>query len=498
MKARFLALMIGLSGILALTVPAAKAQAAADPVAALTGIDRDVQRAMQELHVPGAAVGVIVDGKIILAKGYGVREVGNPELVDVDTLFGIASMTKSFTATAVAAMVDDGKLDWDKPVIGYLPWFQMYDPVATQLITPRDLLTHRSGLPRHDFIRTSTYLTREELVHRIRYLEPSSTFRQTFQYNNLMYVTAGYLAGAVAGTTWEDLVKQRIFVPLGMTHSNTSAFELQQSDDYAHPHDYADGNIVAIPVYDYQKFGIGPNGAVNSCIEDMLKYLAFHLSEGTVDGKKVISKKQMAELHQAATVAHMPPFGDEYALGWFVSYPAGHKMLEHGGTINGFTSDMVLLPEEKIGIVVLNNQESHLPSAITDDLVDRLLSLKPQDYLGQVEVAKAKSEAKVAARKAEFEAARVPNTKPTLDLSAYTGSYFHPAYGTVRVERESDDRLVVRFEAIDLHLRHYHYDTFAYEMNLVQFYLDNAGRVGEMLLPLEPAVKPFVFVRQEK
>jgi CubicO group peptidase (beta-lactamase class C family) len=315
MKTRFLAAILSLFGILPLTVPAAKAQAAADSVAALVGIDADVQRAMQELHVPGVAVGVIVDGKIIFAKGYGIRQIGNPELVDIDTLFAIASMTKSFTATAVAAMVDDGKLDWDKPVIDYLPWFKMYDPIATQLITPRDLLTHRSGLPRHDFIRTSTYLTREELVHRIRYLEPSSTFRQTFQYNNLMYVTVGYLSGSVAGTTWEELVKQRIFVPLGMTHSNTSAVELQESENYAHPHDYVDGKIVSIPVYDYQKFGIGPNGAVNSCLEDMLKYLAFHLSDGTVNGKLVVSKKQMAELHQTATVAHMPPFGDEYALG---------------------------------------------------------------------------------------------------------------------------------------------------------------------------------------
>lgn len=498
MKTRFLAAMFSLFGILPLTVSAAKAQSAADSAAALVGIDADVQRAMQELHVPGVAVGVIVDGKIILAKGYGIRQIGNPEMVDIETLFAIASMTKSFTATAVAAMVDDGKLDWDKPVIDYLPWFKMYDPIATQLITPRDLLTHRSGLPRHDFIRTSTYLTREELVHRIRYLQPSSTFRQTFQYNNLMYVTVGYLSGSVAGTTWEDLVKQRIFVPLGMTHSNTSAVELQESGNYAHPHDYVDGKIVSVPVYDYQKFGIGPNGAVNSCIEDMLKYLAFHLSDGTVNGKVVISKKQMTELHQTATVAHMSPFGDEYALGWFVSYPAGHKMLEHGGTINGFTSDMALLPDEKTGIVVLNNQGSHLPAAITQDLVDRLLGLKSQDYLGKVQEAKGKSERKDAARRAEFEVARIPDTKPSLNLSAYTGTYSHPAYGSVSVEREGDAGLVVHFDAINLHLRHYHYDTFAYETNLVQFHLNDLGKVAEMLLPLEPAVKPFVFVRQEK
>jgi CubicO group peptidase (beta-lactamase class C family) len=214
----------------------AEAQVVADPASALAGIDLDVKRAMEAQHVPDAAVGVIVNGKVILAKGYGARDIGKPALVDADTIFDIGSMTKSFTAAAAAAMVDDGKLDWDKPVITYIPWFRMYDPVATQLITPRDLLIHRSGLSGNNFIRESTYLSREELVRRIRYLEPSATFRQTFQYNNLMYTVAGYLAGQVNGTTWEELVKQRIFMPLGMIHSNTSAVELQQSNDYAHPH----------------------------------------------------------------------------------------------------------------------------------------------------------------------------------------------------------------------------------------------------------------------
>jgi len=497
MKTRFLELIIAslISSLCGVApVPTAVAQLAPDPVASVAGVDGDVQRAMQLLHVPGAAIGVIVDGKVILAKGYGVREVSNPGLVDEDTLFGIASMTKSFTAIALAALVDDGKLEWDKPVIDYLPWFRIYDPIATQLITPRDLLTHRSGLPRHDFIRTSTYLSREELVHRIRYLEPSATFRQEFQYNNLMYVTAGYVAGSVAGTTWEDLVKQRIFVPLGMTHSNTSAVELQQSADYARPHDYVNGKLVVIPVYDYQKFGIGPNGAINSCVEDMLKYLAFHLSNGTVNGNRVLSARQMEELHQPSTVTQSE---DQYALGWFVRYHGGHKMLEHGGSIDGFTSDMILLPNEKAGIVVLNNTNSHFPTVIAEDLVDRLLGLKPQDYLGQSLAHDAKSEATEAARKAEFEAKRIPNTRPTLDLSAYAGTYFHPAYGSIRVEREGADGLVVRFNARNLSLKHYHYDVFAYgTTSLAQFYLDNAGKVKEMLLPLEPAVKPFVFVKQ--
>lgn len=473
------------------------AQVAFDPAAAVAGIDTDVERAMKEWQVPGVAVGVIVNGKVILAKGYGVREVGKPAPVDADTLFDIGSMTKSFTATVIAALVDDRKLQWDKPVIDYLPWFRMYDPIATQLITPRDLLTHRSGLPRHDLIRMSTYLTREELVHRIRYLEPSSTFRQTYQYNNLMYVVAGYLAGAVEGTAWEDLVKQRIFIPVGMTHSNTSAQELQQSADYAHPHVYKDGKLVPTAVYDYQKFGVGPNGAINSCIDDMLKYLGFHLADGKVEGKQMISIAQMQALHNPSTVT---PNGDEYALGWGVRYHRGNRILEHGGAITGFTSDMVFLPDEKAGIVVLNNRdESRLPGTIAQDLMDRLLNLQPQDYLEQALAAEAKAKANEAARKKKFEAARIPNTKPTLESSAYTGDYFHPAYGAIRVDRDGDgDGLIVHFDAVNLTLRHYHYDTFAFETNLVEFRLGESGKVEEMLLPLEPAVKPLVFVKREK
>src|SRR5262249_11433827 len=193
--------------------------ATVDAIRALDGFDNDVERAMKELHAPGAAVGVIREGKVILAKGYGVREIGKTMPVTADTIFALGSITKSFTALTVAAMVDEGKLDFDKPVHDYLPWFQMYDPVATSLITPRDLLTHRSGLPRHDFIRFSTPLARAELVRRLRYLEPNRTFRDIYQYNNLMYVTAGFLAGEMAGKSWEDLVIERIFTPLGMTNS---------------------------------------------------------------------------------------------------------------------------------------------------------------------------------------------------------------------------------------------------------------------------------------
>jgi CubicO group peptidase (beta-lactamase class C family) len=452
--------------------------------AAPSTIDSSVERAMRELHVPGVAVGIIQDRKVILAKGFGVRQLGKSAPVTPDTIFAVGSMTKSFTAVTVAAMVDENKLDWDKPVREYLPWFRMYDPVATELMTPRDLLTHRSGLPRHDFIRFSTPLTRAELVRRLRYLEPNRTFRDVYQYNNLMYVTAGFLAGEVAGKSWEDLVKERIYVPLGMARSNTSTEETRKQDDFASPHIAVGGVVKSTEFYHYQKFGVGPNGAVNSTVNDFLKYLDFHLGKGT----PIVSTAQMTQLHKPVTATGT----GGYALGWNVYSHRGHTVWEHGGAITGFTSMMVLLPEEKTGIVVLNNLGSILPTVVAWDLADKMLGLEPKDYLGD-------ALKRQQNQRRETKAIRVPGTKPSLELAAYTGAYFHPAYGTIHVDQEADG-LAAIFGAIRVPMKHFHYDTFEcdspYYSGAAQFRLNASGKVGDLLLQLEPAVKPFVFVKR--
>jgi CubicO group peptidase (beta-lactamase class C family) len=457
--------------------------ASVDPGKVLKNADATVERAMRALHAPGVAVGIIQDGKVVLAKGYGVRRLGENAAVSADTLFAVGSMTKSFTAVTVAAMVDEKKLAWDKPVREYLPWFRLYDPVATELMTPRDLLTHRSGLPRHDFIRFSTPLTRAELVRRLRYLEPNRTFRDVYQYNNLMYVTAGFLAGEVAGKTWEELVKERIYTPLAMDRSNTSTAETQKQDNFAWPHVMMEGAVQSTGFYDYQKFGVGPNGAVNSTVNDLLKYLDFHLSNGTVNGKRLISEAQMLELHKPVTVTG--PGG--YALGWNVYSRAGHKVWEHGGAITGFTSMMILLPDERAGVVVLNNLDSRLPAAVAWNLAENLLGL-PQS--GKLPAAPVRRPSKVR---------ESAGPKPSLQLAEYAGAYFHPAYGTIRVEEE-DGGLAAVFGATKILLKHSRYDTFECESQfmsgMAQFHLNAAGKASELLLPLEPAVKPFVFVKR--
>lgn len=462
----------------------------AKSVDALRDIDADVEAVMAQLHVPGAAVGVIREGKVILAKGYGVRSAEQGARVDADTIFSIASLSKSFTTAAMAVLVDEAKLDWDQPVRKYLPWFEMYDSVATQLMTPRDLVSHRSGLPRHDFLRFSTYLQPAELVKRLRYLPPSRTFRDGYQYNNLMYATAGYLAGEVAGSTWDEVVRTRIFAPLAMTRSNTSPLQSAANSNHAVGHRLSLQRAEPIPFYQYGKFGVAPAGAVGSTVNDMLKYLQMHLDDGKAGGRQVISTTQVRELHRPVTIQSE---GSAYALGWGRTQRQGQTVLQHGGSIDGFTAQMILLPDSQAGIVVLNNLEgSRLPARLGDRIADRLLGASKKS-------AKEMPRRDTPARELP---PRIANTHPTLAVEEYAGSYVHPAYGSIRVTR-SDSGLDVQFEAVTIPLTHYHYDTFhtngyaELEEGLWQFRLDAAGRVQQLLAPLEPQVPPLVFVRQK-
>jgi CubicO group peptidase (beta-lactamase class C family) len=366
------------------------------------------------------------------------------------------------------------------------------------LITPRDLLGHRSGLSRHDFIRYSTHLTPDEFIQRLRYLEPNHTFRETFQYNNLMYVVAGHLAGHVNGTSWEQLFHDRIFVPLGMTHSNTSAREIQQSPDFATPHEVTNDVAAPIPFYDYQSFGIGPNGAVNSSVNDMLKYLAFHMGDGTVDGKVVLSPKQFTQIHRAISAD-----GDlSYAMGWIIEHRAGYRLLLHDGSINGFTAMVALIPEKHTAIVVLNNAETALPKAVAENFLSRYLNLPFHDRIDAIKQGNDAARQRTAVADAAFEAGRLAHAPASLPLSAYAGEWFHPAFGKVAMTVEGD-ALDLHFDAMTLHFRHYNYDTFAATDPMTgrlvaSFHLDAQGKVTELSIPLERTVKPFVFTRADK
>src|SRR4051794_28115791 len=393
---------------------------------------------MHDLHVPGAAVGILSDGKIILAKGYGLRRVGTELPVTADTLFATGSITKSFTSLLVSLLADEKKLDLDRPAREYLPSLELYDPVATQLITLRDMLSHRSGLPRYDSMRFLVHFARQELVKRLRYLPPNHSFRDLYQYNNLMYTTAGYIASVVGGATWEQLVSERIFQPLGMTSSTVTVGEMQDRPDFASPHTLTLDTPEPVPFYDYQRFGVGPNGAVNSSVNDMLKYLTFYLEGGTASGKRLLSEEAFRQLWKPVTVVNDRT---TYALGWQIGTVGDMKLVSHAGAITGFTGYMALVPEKRIGVVVLNNLGSNLPVLVGDEIVDQMVGHVHENRLDAYA-------AQLANRHQQTDIPRSSEPITTLNsfehrISEYAGEFGNLAFGTVTIRRDGPELTLI-------------------------------------------------------
>ena len=439
-------------------------------------VDAIVQPALAGAPFPGVAVAIVTkDG--VFAKGYGVRSLDTRQPVTAKTIFALGSVTKSFTALGAALLVDEGKLEWDRPVREYLPWFRMYDSAASELMTIRDMLTHRSGLPRYDFIRMAVPLSREELVRRLRYLPPTASFRERYQYQNLMYTAAGYLTGVQNGTSWEELIERRILAPLGMNGTTVRVTDTRQRDDYASPHERVDGTLKAVQFYDYQKFGVGPNGAVNSSAEDMVKYLKFHLSDGTFDGKRILSQKQMSELHRPHMVVDET---DSYGLGWLVRWTPGFKMVSHGGSITGFNAFVAFAPSRGEGVAVLVNSytgSGRVSAAIIKDILNWNVPPPVQ------QAAPAKPKPQVVAG---------PMSHP---LSAYAGRYTHPAFGPLEVT-ESQGKLVLKFPALTATLEHVRFDVFTAGNTGVQFVMNHRGEIDGVRVQVDPQAPPVTFARE--
>jgi len=475
---------------------------------ALQGFDDFVAKAISDWNIPGLAMAIVSGDEVIFKKGFGYRDVNKKLPVTTKTLFAIGSSTKAFTTFVIGKLVDEGNFEWDKPVINYLPEFKLYDPIATQIITPRDLVTHRSGLPRHDKLwYNNTKLTRAEIVNRLRYLEPNKTFRAKFQYNNLMFLTAGYFVERITGDTWEKAVQNLVFDPLEMSYSNFSVLESQKTNDFALPYTEDDDTLKQI---DFRQIDlIGPAGSINSNAEDMSRWLIVHLNNGKYKGKQIINSSTLSDIHTpyitTGAIEKRPEISSaDYALGWFVDNYRGHKRIHHGGNIDGFTAFVVLFPNEGIGIVVLTNKEStELPQIIVNHAVDRIFHLNPIDWNKEglekwekgKEADKESGETKYAMRK--------KGTKPAHPLIEYTGDYEDPGYGTLSV-RLNNERLEFTFNDITTPLEHWHYETFnalkgkddAFENMKLQFRTDLKGNVSAVEVPFEPAVSNIVFTKK--
>ena len=501
---------------------------------ALSGLDQFVNSQLTEWHVPGLALGIIQDGRVVLLKGYGVRDVEQKLPVTPRTLMAIGSNSKSFTVVLMGQLVDSGKLDWDKPVRDYLPDFQLHDDLASEAMTPRDLVTHRSGLPRHDLFWYGGSLGREEMYRRLRYLEPNTSFRGRWQYQNLMFMTAGYLVEKQTGRSWDDLIRERIFGPLGMTRSNTSVRDLPASDDAALayvwrpcPTEHAAGTgstaapggtadagapptcgLVKVPYRNID--AVAPAGSINSSVEEMLHYIQFHIDSGRYEGHVILSKKTEAQMQTPQTlVGPQPIWPDDfglatYGLGLAVMPYRGHKLVQHGGGIDGFISQMSWLPKERIGVVVLTNMSgtNPVPNLVSEYVLDRLLGLAPFDWVGRARQQTQEAQAAEKKQRDERAAARKPNTTPSHELAAYAGTYEHPGYGRVSV-RANGPVLELSFTGFTARLKHYHYDTFEVDdpaelqplSGLVMFLMDQKGEIDRIAVPFEASVKDIEFTR---
>jgi CubicO group peptidase (beta-lactamase class C family) len=437
--------------------------------APLQGFDDYVNKAIKDWNVPGVAIAVIKDDKIVFAKGYGVREIGKPDKVDERTIFAIGSSSKAFTAATIAMLVDEGKLKWDDPATKYLPGFQVYDPVTTREMTVRDLLTHRVGLERGDQLWFATEYDRKDVLNRIRYLKPSSSLRSKFGYQNIMYLAAGEIVPSVAGKSWDDFVRERIFTPLGMTASSTSIGALAGANDVAAPHSKFDDKVTAIP---YRKIdNIGPAGSINSNVIDMAQWVRLQLNNGTYEGKQLISPAAVKEMHAPQTIIRLEGPMERlypeahflsYGMGWFLSDYRGRKLVEHGGSIDGMRALVAMLPEEKLGVVILTNLSGTILSVpLSYRIFDAYLGAQPQrDW--SAEMLKTMNalleQGKAAAAKQEAE--RVKDTKPSLALEKYAGDYQNEMYGDTKLAMENGKLVLKRGPYFTGDLEHWHYDTF--------------------------------------
>jgi CubicO group peptidase (beta-lactamase class C family) len=436
--------------------------------------DAYVARVLQTFKVPGAAVAIVKDGRVVLARGYGVRTLGEPTPVDADTRFGIASNTKLVTASALGLLVEEGRIEWDAPVVRYLPAFAMYDPWVTREITVRDLLVHRSGLGlgAGDLLwwPASTY-DRKEIVHRLRYIKPATSFRSAYAYDNVLYQVAGELIEAVSGQTWEQFVSSRILAKVGMTQSNVSHSDMS-GPDVATTHAEVDGTVR--PIAPFLGESTNPAGGINSTAEDMAKWMMVQLDSGRLaDGARLWSSATTRQLWRIVTpLSANPPSPDlswtaanfrGYALGVNVTEYQGRKMLTHTGGLPGYVSQVTMIPELRLGVAVLTNQESGSAfQSITSRVLDAYLGVPPHDY--PAIYAKLDRAALASARAAESAAAsaRDSTSGPSLPLASYAGTYRDAWYGDITIAQENG-KLVMRFShtpSLVGDLVHWQHDTF--------------------------------------
>lgn len=432
------------------------------------GADADVARLAEAARVawkvPGVAVAVVRDDKVLYLGGLGVREAGKPEPVTAHTAFHIASTTKAFTTTSLAMLADEGKLSFDDAVRKHVDYFRLSDAQADTLVTLRDLVSHRTGMPRHDVLWSRTKMGREDLIRRMAFAKPSAQFRSLYQYQNIMFTTAGEAVGKASGLGWDAFVQRRIFLPLGMKDSSTRYVETLTHNDLASPHIRGK----AYPMRNYDS--IGGAGSIASSVHDLSRWVRMQLNGGKFEGQQLVSERNLRETHEPQMVIHrtagqkemQPDFAQSsYAMGWFVNHYRGEMLTMHSGSLSGFRALVTMVPRLKLGIIILANENStNLNEALTNTLLDEYLDLpKLRDWNAHMLAVVKRNDEKDAADRRERETSRKKDTRPSLPLAAYAGNFNEAAYGPVRIS-SNENALRLEWAGNTAALEHWHLDTW--------------------------------------
>lgn len=487
---------------LVLTAQAVLLSALAAQEPDLSRLDAFIARTQSEWPVPGLAVVIVKDGEMALMKGYGVRKAGGSDPVDEHTLFAIASNTKAFTAAALAMLVEEGRAGWEDPVREHLPYFQLYDPYVSQEMRVRDLLCHRSGLGTYsgDLLWYGTEYSPEEVIHRARHLPPAGPFRASYGYSNLMFLAAGEVISAVSGMPWSEAIQGRILDPLGMERTVMSTSDLSRMDNVATPHKNLSDDVVPIDWYNWDAMAAA--GGIISSVSDMSRWIRLQLDHGELGGGRLFSEDsswEMWTVHtpravSAASRSATPSTHFRgYGLGWSLNDYLGRLIVSHGGGYDGMFSQVVLVPEEKLGMAVLTNSMTSISRAITNTILDAYLGGEERDLSRSMLLDWRSARAQFEARQNRFQEERVEGTQPSLQLGEYTGTYGGPMYGDATVSVEEGQLVLRLLPNPDLvaDLTHLHHDTFLLEWRdtfawfgkgAATFLFDSFGRVTELHL----------------
>lgn len=462
-----------------------------------------IDKTMKDWDVPGLSVAIIRGEKVIFSSGFGYRDLKNKLRVTEETLFPIASCTKSFTAFSTAILVDEKKLDWDVPIIEYIPGFQMKNIFITKNITLRDLLSHRSGMPQHYRMYYNSGLSRKEIISRMKYLLLSESFRNSFQYTNLMYMLAAYVVENVSGIPWEEFVNEKIFKTLHMMDSNFSLHESKITGNFSRPYRKTKDGIIEIPYF--QVGSMTPAGGIISNISDLSNWLILQINNGLFEGNQIVSSLSLTEMHTPQI--RLPQYLKRekfpwsfYGLGWSIRTYKGNLMVSHGGGFDGFSSLISFMPGEKLGVVVLTNMEnSPVPTILANSFYDSLLDFKKTDWNSSYK----KIFSNQSTRR-DTEERHIDNVRLKTPLSCFSGEYYNPGYGSLIVKK-TKKHLIIEHNNLSSMLRYCGNNVFKSvdeHFNLgsepikVSFNTNKKGEIESVSVPFEPNVDDILFIKK--